>query len=615
MKGWRARALAWRAVLRPGVGLALAAILLLAGGGRFTELLEGSATSGLVFWWDGDPRDWQLLGALDVRPGGVGVLEVGAVVVAAIGVLQARRDRLVLALAVGVATLAVAWLVLRYEPYPIDLKRVAGHARNFALLALLLALSPRLAALRPRWRIAAGTLLLSLVIWPTAVGPVRYVGSALGQGVDVANAGSLPPSVAETNARGRTALPAISTRVAAFIRDHADVDARVLVPETPYLTVTYATGRPNAAGYPNVRHLLARIGPEFVDARDHLEPGAMRRLGVDYIYASDDWVAGLPARARRWLADPALFELLVRDGAEALYRVRPEFLALEDSPSPASFEALRQAVPAGTTVYWPSGAPFETETTLRVASVLSPDARLFGVLTYMRRKAYALTPMTSERLGDQTPDLVIVPVGLDPWMFPPDRRQPIWWNHEMAIYAPNGAVAPVMPSPGVAPPEPPPISLRVSDVRQMDQRLAFTLTVDDHSPDRWTGQDWVLIRVDESPWAIPRDLESDQRTPVAEQWFAGQMVRGRGLTTHGYVFDAGASSLAVRSGDGGFRIEESSAGRIGSGTWTLALRLLREESRGSYAAHEQAALIPVLKVTIPADGQASYEVYDEVRDG
>ncbi len=613
-KAWRATALTWRRMLRPGVGLGLAVALLLIGGGKFTELLDGSASSGLVFWWDGDPRNWQLLGTLDVRPGGMGLLEIGAVVVAGIGVLLARRDRLVLALAVGAAMLAVAWLVLRYEPYPIDLKRLAGHARNFALLAMLLALSPRLAALRPRWRIAAGTLLLSLVIWPTAVGPVRYVGLALGQGVDLANAGSLRPAISKTDARGRSTLPVISTRVAAHIRDHTAVDARVLVPEWPYLSVTYATGRPNAAGYPNVRHLLAKNGPEFVDARHYLEPAALRRLGFDYIYATDDWIAGLPDRARRWLADPALFELLVRDGAEALYRVRPAFLALEVSPSPASFEALRQAVPAGTMVYWPSGAPFETETTLRVASVLSPDARLFGVLTYMRRKTYALTPMSSERLGDQTPDLVIVPVGLDPWMFPPESRQPIWWNDEMAVYAPHGAMAPVMQSPDVAPPEPPPISVRASDVRAANGRMAFTLTVDDHSPDLWSGQDWVLLSVDKSPWAIPRRLESDQRTPVVEQWFAGQIVRGRGATTHAYVYDAASSTLAVRSGDGAYRTEASSAGVTGPGRWTLALRLLREVDRGAYVTHEHAAVIPVLNVTVSEDGAIVYEIYDDLLD-
>ena len=613
-RAWRARTLAWRHVLRPGAGLALAVVVLLVSGGRFTGILDGSVSSGLVWRWDGNPGDWRVLGVFEALPGGVGLLALGPVAVAGLAALLARRDRLVLALAVGAGLLALAWLVLRYEPSPLDHNRVAGNARNLALVALLLALSGRLAGLRPRWRYAVGALLVGLVIWPTSVRPVRHLGMAIGQGIEVANAGSLGPMSGDepTWGRGRTVVPAVSARVAAYIRDHTAVDARVLVPEPPYFAVTYATGRPNSAGYANVLHLLPFHGPEFLDARDFLEPGAMRRLGVEYIYATDAWVAGLPDRARGWLADPNLFELLVRDGDVALYRVRLAFLALDAPPTPASFEALRQAVPAGTTVYWPSGAPFETDTTLRVASVLSPEARLYGVLKFMLRRTHALTSLPAERLGEQTPDLVILPVGQQPWMFPPAGRQPIWWNDVMAIYAPTGAVAPVMsPLHPALSPEPPPISVRVSDVRQADGRLAFTLTVDDHTPDRWSGQDWVLINVDKSPWAIPRHLDGGK--PVIEQWFGGQMVRGRGRTTHGYVYDFGASSLAVRSGDGGYRTEKSSAGMTGPGAWTLVLRLRREEDRGTYLAHEEAAMIPVLKVTVSPAGEVSYAVFDDVR--
>ena len=336
-----------------------------------------------------------------------------------------------------------------------------GHARNLALLALVLALSTRLAGLRPRWRYAVSALLVGLIIWPTSVGPVRHLGLAVGQGIEVANAGSVRSSAARTSGWGREGLPAVSARIAAYIRDHTAVDARVFVPEDLFWKITAATGRPNSAGYPNLQYLRYAFGPEYLDVRDHLEPGAMRRLGIDYLYAPDAWVAGLPDRARRWLADPELFELLVRDGAESLYRVRPAFLTLDLPPTPASFEALRQAVPAGTTVYWPSGAPFETDTTLRIASVLTPEAELHGGLKYALRRLHALTAVPVQPLGEQTPDLVLVPVGLYPWMFPSAGRQPIWWNDEMAIYAPGGAVAPVIP-PGPAA-EPPPITVQVSE--------------------------------------------------------------------------------------------------------------------------------------------------------
>ena len=614
-RAWRSGTLTRRHFLWPGAGLVLAVVVLLVSGGRFTGILDGSVSSGLVWRWDGSPGDWRVLGVIETRPGGVGLLALGPVAVAGLAALLARRDRLVLALAVGAGLLALAWVALRYEPFPLDHHRLAGHARNLALVALLLALSVRLAGLRPRWRYAVGLLLVGLLIWPTSARQVRHLGMALGQGIEVTNAGWVQPTSGDepTWGRERYAIPAVSARVAAYIRDRTMVDARVLMPEPPYLAVTYATGRPNSAGYVNVSHLIPHRGPEYVDARDYLEPGAMRRLGIDYIYATDAWVAGLPDRARGWLADAEMFELLVRDGGVALYRVRPAFLALDAPPTPASFEALRRAVPAGTTVYWPAGAPFETITTLRVASVLSPEAELYGVMRFMLRRPYALTTLPAERLGEQTPDLVILPAGQGTWMFPAEGRRPVWWNEEMAIYAPHGAVAPVMPAPPEA--EPAPIRVEVSEVREAEGKLAFTLTVDDHAPDRWTGQDWVLINVDGSPWAIPRHLEADQRTPVAEQWFAGQVLRGRGRTTHGYVYDGGASSLAVRTGDGTYRTEQSSAGTVGPGAWTLALRLRREVDRGTYLAQEEAALIPVLKVTVTADGEVSYAVHDAVRDG
>ena len=48
-------------------------------------------------------------------------------------------------------------LLLNYEPNPADLRRIEGHARNFALFALLVALGIRLTGLRPaRWRYAGG---------------------------------------------------------------------------------------------------------------------------------------------------------------------------------------------------------------------------------------------------------------------------------------------------------------------------------------------------------------------------------------------------------------------------------------------------------------------------
>ena len=292
--------------------------------------------------------------------------------------------------------------------------------------------------------------------WPTVVGPVRNLGLAITQGVAVANASPSPRQPSEwLPHRGRFEMPHLSDRIAAYIRDRTRVDARVLSTaraDMSFATIPFATGRPNASGF--VNHLLA--GPEYLDAIRHLEPAAIRRLGLDYIYATDAWVAGLPDRATRWLSHPDLFEPLVRDDAETLYRVRPAFLRLDPEPAPTSFEALRQAVPADTMVYLP--APFRTVAGLRVASVLS-HTRLIGVLDPFM--LHSRTPWPMEPLGGQVPDLVIVLPQVEPWMFPSAGRRPIWWNDEIAVYAPDGAIDPIMPPQPKL--EPPPVSVYVSD--------------------------------------------------------------------------------------------------------------------------------------------------------
>ena len=329
--------------------------------------------------------------------------------------MLAWRNRLVIALAVGVAVLVLAAVALRYESAPWVLGRFVGHARNFALLALLLALSARLTTIRHLgWRQATSALLVVVVIWPTIVAPVRNLGLAIGQGIKLANAPWPQPWPG-----GRFALPPISDRIATYLRDHSPRDARVLSPTPPdmsFAAVAFATGRPNAAGFVGHQYFLSQAGPEYLDALSFLEPAAVRRLGLSYLHAPDAWVAGLPDRATGWLANPGLFELVVRDGDESLYRVRTAFLRLDVAPAPASFEALRQAVPADTTVYLP--APFRTVDGLRAASALS-HARLFGHVD--PTMLHLLTPWPSEPLAAHVPDLVIMWAPVDPWMFPPGR--------------------------------------------------------------------------------------------------------------------------------------------------------------------------------------------------
>lgn len=602
VRSWRAGVPLRGPVVRSGLGLMLAALLLGFGGGTLASALSGSGTAGLTIGWSDNPGLFRPLGSFDVLPGGAGLLRAGPVVIAGVAVLLARRNRLVIVLALGVGVMVLAAVALRYESAPWVLGRFIGHARNFALLALLLALSARLTTIRPRrWRYAASALLVVVVIWPTLVAPVRNLGLAIEQGAKLANAPWPQPWPG-----GRFALPPLSDRIAAYLREHSPTDARVLSPTPPdmsFAAVAFATGRPNAAGFVGHQYFLSQAGPEYLDALRYLEPAAVRRLRLSYLHAPDTWVAGLSDRAAGWLANPDLFELLVRDGDESLYRVRTAFLQLDVAPAPASFEALRQAVPAGTTVYLP--APFRTVDRLRVASALS-HARLFGHVD--PTMLHLLTPWPSQPLAEHVPDLVIMWAPVDPWMFPPAGRRPIWWNEEIAVYAPNRAVAPIMRSPPKS--EPSPVSVHVSSVRALDGRIAFTTTFDNRAPDRWTGQDWVILVGDDSPWAIPMHVNPGGRTIGSVAWFPGEAAPSLATTTHDYELDVLAPSLAVRSESGEFATAAGSAhGELSTGAWTLAVRLQYQYKPDHW---RQAALIPVLRIRISNAGEITYEVFHDV---
>lgn len=400
-RAWCARSLAWSAVLRWCVGLVVAALMLLGGGGRFAGLLGGVASSGLTLGWNESQQGWRLLGAFDRRSVGVGLVGVGPLVVASVAALLARRDRLVQALAMGSGLVALAYVGLNYTPYPLDLDRLAGHARNLALVALLLALSVRLASFPPRWRYPLSGLLIALIVWPTVVGPAFNLGLAIGHGPLLTNAQSGQREFSGTVALGRFVTnDPLAPRVSAFIRDHTALDAHVLDTERPYWNVSFVTGRPSNAGFDRLTHLFYHLGPNYRDALDYLEPAAIRRLSIAYVRATDAWVAGLPSRAQAWLGDPRLFELLVQDDGERLFRVRPAFLNLDVSPHPASFEALRQAVPSSATVYLV--VPPRAIDTLRVASTLS-HARLVGQVD--PRQLHLLSPASwhVDPLVDQPP--------------------------------------------------------------------------------------------------------------------------------------------------------------------------------------------------------------------
>ena len=574
-------------------GPTLATLLLAGGGGVLTGIVTESAGTGeLAVDWPRDPRDRGAVTSVTELAGGLGLLGIGPLIVAGIAVVLARRDQLVLLLAAASGVFVVAALVLRYEAAPHDLGRFDGHARNSALLALMLAGSVRLSRLGPRWRYAAAAGIVVLVTWPTIATPVRKLGLAIDHGVQLANAQPGPSTFDDWYWwMGRYPLePFATARIAAWIQDHAQVNARVLSP-TPY-AMTVATGRSNASGLWKLLHLSPTTGPDYLDAIRLLEPAVLKRLRIDYVHAPDDWVAGLPLRAARWLTNPSYFQPLIRDGVHALYRVQPDFLNLDIAPAPGSYEALRRAVPNGSAVYLsPATAPLNT---FRAVAVL-PHARLLG----SREQSALLLPslhlqadIRPAELDNQAVDLVVTSARLAPSMFQPEARRAILWNDEIAVYAPDGSIAPAM-----APP-PRPFSVRLSDTRSESGRLAFTATLKNQGAEGWTGQDWIVVSADASLWSLPRFEETDRGI----QWFAGQVAPQSGTIIHEYEFDPRTASLTLLDNSGRLQPLPSAGDRLAPGTWVLGLRLRNE--------YHLVGFIPVVKFDIAQSDDVTYHVYE-----
>ena len=246
----RDRPFPWKSALRAATGPALAALLLATGGGVITGLLTEGLYGTLWLGWAHDAGARQPLASFTVLSGGLGLLGLGPLVLAGGAVLLAWRNRLSMAFAAGSGVFLLAAFVLQYEHGQHDVVRLDGHARNFALLALLLALSLRLPAMRPRWRYAAGTMLVALVILPAIVPPVRNLGMAVGHGVQLANAHP------DQQGRRQVFTRFTSVRVADYIRDHSAVDARILSRHPT--DMSNATGRPNASGITQAVHYIGR---------------------------------------------------------------------------------------------------------------------------------------------------------------------------------------------------------------------------------------------------------------------------------------------------------------------------------------------------------------------
>ena len=596
----------WTSLLRPLAGPALAALLLVAGGGPISALLSG-VSSGTHLGWIEDPGSRLPFGTLLTQElGGVGLLGLGVIPVGALALLLAWHQRVVLALVAGAAVFMLAAISLQHPAFPFDVTRMDGHARNFALVGLLLALSHRLAVLRARWRYVAGALILVLVTWPTVAGPVRTFGTEIGHGVELADAqpgprGRPPAFGSDHNFSGMgryaTNHP-VSEPVARYVREHTAVHSRILSPH-PY-DLSAITGRPNASGFTGFNHLFARTGGEFLDSIRYLEPAAIRRVGFEYLHAPDEWVDSLPDRALHWLQDPRLFEPLVRGDADSLYSIRTTFLRLNPKPAPQSFEALRRSVPGTATVALIGLTGIDAA---RVASALE-HAQLLGDAN--QPGIHLLEDIPTEPLGTRIPDVVILPEGSASFFraslseFPPDWRSPttIWQSHGLSAYAASPTIAPAV----IARPHPHEFAVRLSDVYSSDGAITFTATFTDQAPEQWTGQDWLVVPLDDTFWQLPTSVESDRYTfPGGVQWHAGQVIPGRGVTTHMFQFDPRSVSLGVGISKDGIAAVASSGSPPGPGVWALTLRLRH--------GYRQAATIPMLRIVVSEGGNVSYRLY------
>ena len=576
------------------LGLAAATLLLVLGGGVISGLLAGSAKGSLALRWIEDPNSRLLLGSIESLTGGLGVMGLGPLAVTALALVLSRRDRLVPAFALGGVVFMLASLMLEYGETP-DLIRLDGHARNFGLFALLIALATRLSVLRPHWRNLSVLMIVGLIAWPTLVAPMRNIRHSLASGIQLRNA--LPEQQAFSSdfpGMGRSSLRPFATKaVTRYVTDHTGVDARILSPHPTEMSI--ATGRPSASGFAEILHLRESTGAEYEDALRYLEPAAISRLGFAYVHATDRWVATLPAKAKLRLDDPELFELVIRDGTDALYRIQPAFLRLDMKPTPQSYEALRQAIPASAAVYLTEG--LRRLDKLHLASVLA-HAQLVGTLDVS--SIHPLADMPIEPPGAHAPDIVVF--ARDLYLDLGDHGYPVvWWNSDAIAFATHPSIAPAI--------DPPPagtdFAVRLSDFRTDGSRATFTASFTDQAPRGWTGQDWLVVEVDEPPWLQPIHREDDGYTLVGAQWFPGQIGPESGRIRRPYVFNALTGTLSAGIAGNATALLQSSGSPLTQGLWLLAVRL----QHGSL----QAAVIPVLQVRISSDGEATYTVFEGER--
>ena len=279
------------------------ALLLLVGGGVFAGVLDGSV-SGVdwrLSWIAGTGRLWPRLtrgragGPAGNRAlgGGCHGRGPGASRSADRGAGGGQR-----------AVLVLFWIAITYPAAPGDVDRFSGHARNFALVALVLALAAGWRRVQARSGVCGGKA-FCLSGWsfgPRSPSHCVAPPSRSGTVSRLRTPGHLAIASGPTPRRlqtGALSMPTVSDRLADYIRTH-DGDRRASTRDgSSVLECLLATGRPNTAGFAGLVHqrYYHEPGPSIADAVRFLEPAALRRLGIDYIHATDSWAGALP-RAR-----------------------------------------------------------------------------------------------------------------------------------------------------------------------------------------------------------------------------------------------------------------------------------------------------------------------------
>ena len=262
-------------------------------------------------------------------------------------------------------------------------------------------------------------------------------------------------------------------------------------------------------------------------------------------------------------------------------------------PTPGAYEALREAVPDQSTVYLSHANG--SLNTFRALAVL-PQSQLMGLPDEAALHIPNLHLQADVRptpLQDESADFVVTAAQLGPSMFQPGARRPVFWNEEIAVYAPDGAIAPVR--------EPParPFRVRLRDAEATDGRLAFTATLVRYlrakaGPAR-TGWWFRPMPRRGRCRASGQPIQPRSGTPA-------RPPRGPGSVTHRYEFDPQAVSLSLRDEQPDAIHLDSSGKRLEPGVWILAVRLRSE--------YQLAGFIPVAKVVVSESANVSYEVYE-----